>query len=36
MTKKLLFVGLAMVMTLNTSCVGTLLVWLFSGSFLFA
>jgi len=36
MKKKLLFVGLTMVGTLFTSCVGQGLIWLFTGLPLFA
>jgi len=32
MTKKLLFVGLTMAGTLFVSCLGTTLVWIFTGS----
>ncbi len=32
MKKKLLFVGLTMVGTLFTSCVGQSLIWIFSGA----
>jgi len=36
MKKKLLFVGLIMVGTLYTSCVGQALIWLISGAGIFA